>query len=196
MDYLKRCEQDRQWIGRHNRKVTRSILAFIALFCVLAVGAFQLNQVVENNKNRHINVADLEAYLDQKENKTVEDGLWYLVIGNVYYDRQNLERAASAYDVAIRLNPDNPDALNNLAWLLVTSDNPDLRNPQKALELAKKAIALEKAPHIWDTLAEALYANGRVEDAIEAENKALQMHPDDRQVYEKQLSRFMKARKD
>ena len=196
VDYLKRCEQDRQWIGRHNRKVTRSILAFIALFCVLAVGAFQLNQVVENNKNRHINVADLEAYLDQKENKTVEDGLWYLVIGNVYYDRQNLERAASAYDVAIRLNPDNPDALNNLAWLLVTSDNPDLRNPQKALELAKKAIALEKAPHIWDTLAEALYANGRVEDAIEAENKALQMHPDDRQVYEKQLSRFMKARKD
>ena len=196
VDYLKRCEHDRQWIERHNRKVARSILVFITAFFLLAFGAFRLNQMVVNAGNRHINVADLEAYLDQKVNKTAEDGLLYLVIGNVYYDRQNFKRAASAYDVAIRLNPDSPDALNNLAWLLATSDNPDLHNPQKALKLARKAIALEKAPHIWDTLAEALFANGRVGEAIEAENKALEMHPDDREVYEKQLSRFMNSRND
>ena len=160
---------------------------------MLAMGAFQLNQMVFHSGSRYINVTDLEAYLDQKENKTVEDGLRYWIIGNIYYERQNLVRAASAYEAAILLNPRNPDALNNLAWLLATSDNPNLRNPQKALQYAQRAIGLKKAPHIWDTLAESLYANGRIAEAIEAEKQALQTASEDRQVYEKQMEKFREA---
>ena len=193
VDYLLRCERNPQWIARHNRKVTRSILTFIGVFIVLAIGAYQLNQMVFSSGHHHINVADLEAYLDQKQTKTTEDALLYWMIGNAYFEEQQLERAASAYDVAVRLDPRNPDALNNLAWLLATSDNPGLRDPRRALELARKAIALKKAPHIWDTLAEALFVNGRVKEAVEAENQALQMNPEDRPIYEKQMSRFKRA---
>jgi Zn-dependent protease with chaperone function len=193
VDYLQRCERNPQWIARHNRKVTRSILTFIGAFIVLALGAYQLNQMVFSSGRHQINVADLEAYLDQKENKTTEDALLYWMIGNAYFEEHHLERAASAYDVSVSLDPHNADALNNLAWLLATSDDPGLRNPQRALELARKAIALKKAPHIWDTLAEALFVNGRVEEAVQAENQALQMNPEERQIYEKQMSRFKRA---
>ena len=193
VDYLWRCEHQPEWIIRQNKKVRKSILAFVAAIIMLAMGAFQLNQMVFHSGSRYINVTDLEAYLDQKENKTVEDGLRYWIIGNIYYERQNLVRAASAYEAAILLNPRNPDALNNLAWLLATSDNPNLRNPQKALQYAQRAIGLKKAPHIWDTLAESLYANGRIAEAIEAEKQALQTASEDRQVYEKQMEKFREA---
>ncbi len=194
VDYLWRCERFPAWIAKHNQKVTKSIIVYIATFILLALAAFQLNQMVFNSGNRYINVADLEAYLDRKANKTVEDGMLYWVIGNVYYERNNLERAASAYETAIVLNPKNPDALNNLAWILATSDRP-MRNPQKALQYAQKALTLKKAPHIWDTLAEALYANGRIAEAIEAENRALQTAAEDRQIYEKQMEKFKEALK-
>ncbi len=196
IDYLWRCENHREWIKRQNKKVSRSIIAFIAAFILLALAAFQLNQLVFNSGSRYISVTDLEAYLDQKEIKTVEDGMRYWIIGNVYYERQNLERAASAYEAAIVLDPKNSDALNNLAWLLATSDNPNLRNPQKALQYAQKALSLKKAPHIWDTLAECFYANGRNTEAIEAENQALLLSPaEDRPIYEKQVHKFKQAMK-
>ncbi len=193
IDYLWRCEQHPEWIARQNKKVSRSIIAFVAAFILLGLAAFQLNQIVFNSGSRYISVTDLETYLDQKENKTVEDGMRYWIIGNVYYERQNLERAASAYEAAIVLDPKNADAFNNLAWLLATIDNPKLRNPQKALRYAQKAIALKKAPHIWDTLAECFYANGRIAEAIESENQALLMATEDRQIYEKQMEKFKKA---
>jgi len=193
VDFLWQCERFPAWIARHNRKVTKSIVAYIVAFILMALAAFQLNQMVYNTGDRYINVADLEAYLDRKENKTVADGMLYWAIGNIYYERNNLERAASAYETAIVLNPKNPDALNNLAWLLATSDNPHLRDPQKALQYAQRALSLKKAPHIWDTLAETLYANGRIAEAIEAENQALQTAPEDRGIYEKQMEKFKEA---
>ena len=193
MDYLGRCERFPEWIARHHKKVTRSIIAFVAILIGMAVAAFQLNQMVTETGGRQINVADLKAYLDQKPNKTAADGAIYWNIGDYFLARGEIEIAVSAYKSAIALDPGNPDALNNLAWLLATSDNPDLRDPAKALSYARRAIALKKAPHIWDTLAEALYINGHIAEAVDAEKQALQMDPDNREIYEKQLLKFRSA---
>jgi tetratricopeptide (TPR) repeat protein len=193
IDYLWRCERFPEWINRHHRKVTRSIIAFVAILIAMSAAVFQLSQLVNETGGRHIDVADLQAFLDQKANKTAEDGRRYWNIGDYYLAEGQIELAVAAYRSAIALDPDNPDALNNLAWLLATSDNPDLRNPREALTLARRAIALKKAPHIWDTLAEALFINGRIAEAIDAEKKALQMAPDNRQIYEKQLLKFKNA---
>ena len=193
MEYLWRCERFPEWITRHHRKVKRSIIVFIAILIVMSAAVFQLYQMVNEASGRHIDVADLQAFLDQKANKTAEDGTRYRNIGDYYLAEGQIELAVTAYRSAIALDPDNPDALNNLAWLLATSDNPDLRNTREALTFARRAIALKKAPHIWDTLAEALYINGQIAEAIAAENQALQMDPDDPQIYEKQLLKFKNA---
>jgi Zn-dependent protease with chaperone function len=193
IDYLWRCERFPEWIAHHNKKVKRSLIVFLAILTVVAVAVFQLNRIISETGGRHINVTDLESYLDQKVHKTAEDGALYWIIGDIYLNKGNLGLAVLAYKSAIELDPDNPNTLNNLAWLLATSENPDLRNPQKALEYARKAIELKKAPHIWDTLAEALYANGRIAEAMSAENQALKMDPGNRQAYEKQILKFKKA---
>ncbi len=193
VDYLQRCERSPDWIARHHQKVRKSIIAFIAGLILVGLAAFALNQSVFNQDSRHLNVTDLEAYLDQKLNKTQDDAVLYWIIGNVYFDRGNLERAASAYEASLVLNPDNADALNNLAWLLATSPSPILRDPKRALSLAQRAITRKKAPHIWDTLAESLFHNGKIREAIEAEKEALAMGPEDRKIYQDQLARFEQA---
>ena len=193
IDYLQRCERTPAWIARHHRKVKKSILIFVGGLVIVSLAAFQLNQTVFNQPGRNLNVADLEAYLDQKLDKTVEDASLYWVVGNVYFDQGNLQRAASAYEASLVLSPDNADALNNLAWLLATSPSPELKDPRRALSLAQRAITLRKAPHIFDTLAECLFANGRIQEAIEMETKALSLNPDDRKIYEDQLIKFEQA---
>jgi tetratricopeptide (TPR) repeat protein len=193
IDYLWRCEKSPQWIFHHTRKVTKSIAAFVVIFIILAIASYQLNQMVFDKGRRHLNVNVLEAYLGQKEEKSTNDALLYWIVGNTYFDRNNLERAATAYEASLALSPDNPDTLNNLAWLLATSKDTDIYNPQRSLELAQKAISLKKAPHIWDTLAECLFANGLIDEAIAAERQAIEMNPDDYELYEKQLTKFENA---
>jgi Zn-dependent protease with chaperone function len=190
VDYLRRCEKATTWIASHHRKVKKSLVAFIGGLILLALAAFQLNQMVFSQEGRHLNVDDLETYLDQKPTKTSDDAILYWIVGNVHFERGDQDRAISAYEASLFLDPENADTLNNLAWLLATSQPPETRDPQRALTLARKAIELKEAPHIWDTLAECLFISGRLEEAVEAAEKALLMNPEDRTLYEDQLARF------
>ena len=73
--------------------------------------------------------------------------------------------------------PKDPDALNNLAWLYLTSDDLSLRNPQRGLELALRAMAISRAAAILDTAAEAYYQTGRADEAVKLEQEALDSLP-------------------
>jgi tetratricopeptide (TPR) repeat protein len=84
--------------------------------------------------------------------------------------------------------------LNNFAWLLATCDDPAYRNPEQALELARKAAVIEQSPHILDTLAECLFINGRIAEAIDAATTALELAKSNRGYYNGQLEKFQTAR--
>ncbi len=78
-----------------------------------------------------------------------------------------------------RRTPDDPLRMNNLAWLLATHPEPELRDPPRAVELAKKAVDL--APNEgtnWNTLGVAQYRAGDWNDAIEALQKSEELSPD------------------
>jgi tetratricopeptide (TPR) repeat protein len=65
--------------------------------------------------------------------------------------------------------------------------------PAAALEYAQKAVAAEKGnprPHILDTLAESYYVNGKYEDAIKTEQRAIELA----RIREGQLLRCGKMR--
>src|SRR5262249_11757492 len=47
--------------------------------------------------------------------------------------------AIKAFEEAVRLAPDDAQFLNNLAWYLATSDDPTVRDPARAVELARRA---------------------------------------------------------
>ncbi len=91
----------------------------------------------------------------------------------------------------------NPELLNTLAWVLATARRKSLRNPQRALALARLAIEIKPAPHIWDTLAEAFFINGQAAKAVAAIRAALAMDPKRRRgYYQRQLDRFQAALKE
>lgn len=76
--------------------------------------------------------------------------LAYLYLGNVYFQEYEWTKAEEYYKQAIKEDPENADAHNNLAWLYYTKQE-DL---DEAEEHAKKAIQLNpmKAPIYRDTL--------------------------------------------
>ncbi len=49
------------------------------------------------------------------------------------------KEAIERYDAILKLDPDDPGALNNLAWIF-TIASPELRDPRRALELAERAV--------------------------------------------------------
>jgi TPR repeat protein len=86
-------------------------------------------------------------------------------------------------------------ALNNSAWLYATSEDTTVRNPAKALEYASSAVKLshEGSPNILDTLAEAYYAQGEYDDAVQVEEKALTLKPDE-PSFKEHLARYQQAK--
>ena len=75
----------------------------------------------------------------------------------------------------MRLKPDWPDVLNNLAWFKAAYENEDFHNPNEAIGLARRACELTgyKTPSMLDTLGVAYAAVGRFTEAIETAEKAI-----------------------
>jgi tetratricopeptide (TPR) repeat protein len=192
IDHLSKCETSPTRIIHHDRKVRNSIYAYFGALIILGLAVFQFNQFVFSKSNNELSLATLETYLAGREEWKPKDALLYMMLGNLYYEDNNISKARIAWERGLAINPDNPDILNNLAWLLAT-EATTRQEQKRALSLAKKAIAIKKAPHIWDTVAECLYVNGFVEEAITAEEEALAMNPEDRHIYEKQLKQYKEA---
>jgi Zn-dependent protease with chaperone function len=193
IDYLTLCENAGRWISRHHRKVRTSIIVYLVGFLLISLFAYQLTQAVYSGSGQYLHVEDLERILDKKKTKSAKDALLYRLIGYHHMGRGMHKNAVNAYEKALDLNPDLSDTLNNLAWLLATIDDPSVHDPVRALALAQRAVQIKQTPHIWDTLAESLYRNGRFAEAVEAEKKALAMNPVDRDTYEQQLEKFRRA---
>jgi tetratricopeptide (TPR) repeat protein len=82
--------------------------------------------------------------------------------------------AIQAYRRALTLNPDYPDALNNLAWLLATDADPQLRNGGDAIQLAGHACDLTRRqrPVFLATLGAGYAETGRFDDAATTTKQA------------------------
>jgi TPR repeat protein len=83
-------------------------------------------------------------------------------------------------------------AMNNLALLLATSREQEVRNPREALLLAQKAVEIDpENATSWDTLGTAYFESEQPEKAAEAERRALSLKPDN-SSYKKALERYIK----
>jgi tetratricopeptide (TPR) repeat protein len=103
----------------------------------------------------------------------------YLYRGLSRVARSEYEPALQDYTAALGLNQDDAIAQNDLAWLYATARDGKFRDPVKALEHARKAAQLskEKNAEILDTLAKALFVNGKIKEAQDTEKKALNLDP-------------------
>jgi tetratricopeptide (TPR) repeat protein len=84
--------------------------------------------------------------------------------------------ARAHYEKGLATQPESSVSLNNLAWLLVTCADPKLRDPGRAIELARKAVEL--APKVgthWNTLGVAQYRAGDWKAAIDSLTKSMEL---------------------
>ncbi len=99
----------------------------------------------------------------------------YINRGEANYNLGNYEQAIQDNEKAIELRPNNRKAYNNLAFILVTSEDPQYRNGERALNLIQMAMKLSTFDYfpILDTLA-AVYAElGQFDIAVDTVSKAI-----------------------
>ena len=87
-----------------------------------------------------------------------------------------------ALEAAVHLQPEDPTTLNDLAWMLATSQNKQVRDGRRALSLATKACRLGRWSNAFalDTLAAAYAENGRFLEAVRYEQWAIRnLHTED-----------------
>lgn len=86
---------------------------------------------------------------------------------------QNHELARERYAAVLKRQADNANALNNMAWLLNRSKDPN------ALEYAERATKLvPRNPDYMDTLAQILASEGQLDKAIAIQQKAVDLAPE------------------
>ena len=192
IDYLQKCESNTRWISRHNRKVNKSIGIYLAGMLLVGLIGYQLNLGVIGEK---LNQNFLEKVIARELKKSPENPNLYRVLGDIYYNRKDYEGVRYAYEKAIEIRLDDSHVLNNLAWFYATCEIASLRNPERALQLSRLAVNLEQSSHIYDTLAESYFVNGRNEEAIAAGERALELAKDNRSYYKEQIKKFRREAK-
>jgi tetratricopeptide (TPR) repeat protein len=94
-------------------------------------------------------------------------------LGLVCYREGSNGEAVTHLRRVLRLRPEWPDALNTLAWILATQEDPPKGDIEESVRLAQRARELAEQPAMLDTLAAAYAAGGRFEEAIETARQAL-----------------------
>jgi tetratricopeptide (TPR) repeat protein len=86
----------------------------------------------------------------------------------------NAKEAVNRYQQALQLKPDWIAAMNQLAWVLATDQNAEVRNGAEAVRLAERACELDggKDPRLLATLAAAYAETGKFAEAVATGEKA------------------------
>ena len=187
IDCLEHAEEEPEQINRHNKKVRYSLLLYVAILVLTVV---MVRQIPTDALAQRYQENFAEAVLLQKVKQEPDRALWQRLIGDLMLTQKMEKKALEAYQKAFSLDPGNPEIMNNLAWLLLTSEDLSLRDPQKALTLARAAAILQPKGHVLDTLATAYWANGFVEEAVLAEKRAAAMDTAQKRFYMAQINKF------
>ena len=101
--------------------------------------------------------------------------LGYAILGEVYLHKKKHEKAIAAQQKAIALSPNDADGIAGLGGILTWAGRPE-----ETIGLAKKAMRLNPmypTEYLWN-LGHAYYLMGRIEEAVETLNRALDRSPE------------------
>jgi Zn-dependent protease with chaperone function len=94
VDFLKRCEADRSWIRRHDRRIKTSIAIYVATMLVVGVAGYQLNF---GQTGRRLNEKFFERVALEEIARTGGNASLFYMLGDVYFGNGNFGQAAAAY---------------------------------------------------------------------------------------------------
>jgi tetratricopeptide (TPR) repeat protein len=120
----------------------------------------------------------------------------YYNLARVYDELKYYSLSAEYYEKTLELNPKDEYASNNLAWIYATTRDPNLYKPTRALELATKAVEIDRNPDYLDTLAIAYAATGDFNQAILVQKQAIELteEPQEKDVWLRQIQGYENAK--
>jgi predicted Zn-dependent protease len=186
IEFLLRAEADPGVGRRHHLKVRAALAAFVL---AMAAGVFLYSRAMPALARTDA-ARFSEAVVRHHLEKEPDNPMWLLSYADLLQDRHREREALAVYERALKLAPDDPEVMNNLAWLLLTARIPWIRDGERALVLARRAAAVSRKAYILDTLALACFVNGRKEEAVRLEDEAIRLDPAGADYYEKQKRRF------
>lgn len=106
-----------------------------------------------------------------------EDAPAHASLGDALHAKGADREARAEYEEALQLAPDAPWAIYSLAWLLATSSDANVRDGERAVEVAKRGLQSRAAedPAMLRALAAAHATQGRFEEATAIAERALEL---------------------
>lgn len=185
IECLRRSLEDPGLASRHNRWVAAFFLIYLG--SVVGLG-YTLN--FSPMKQHMIYRLSEKVLRDQLQEESDNIAL-YVNFAMLCHEMGEYGKAVEAYEKIISLDPNQSVSLNNLAWILLTAPDERLRDKDRGLVLAKRAVALERSAVFLDTLAEAYYVNGFIPGAVMTIREAISVAKENQGYYKKQLKRFL-----
>ena len=98
-------------------------------------------------------------------------------LGVLLVQKGDVRGGIEQWETSLQIDPNDGNALNNLAWLLATYPADEIRNGKRAVELAKNATALPggEAPLVLRTLAAAYAEAGDFPNALNTARRAIDL---------------------
>ena len=188
--FLEAAFQDKRLLLQHDKRLWLARGAFLSI-CLLLITLPSVLPTKSWQKEAKVNAALFlyEQFIKHKK----KDPMWLVQAGGIFFENKMYLQAEEAYKAALKIDPENVEALNNLAWLYVKAEDKRFYHPRQALLLAMAAARKKPESYILDTLAECFFANGYVERAVETERLALKKARGNKNYYKRQLERFLKA---
>jgi len=191
--------------GRHSKR-WRAILAIGAVLIVwtaatLVIGAWQTDKIrfLTHRVGHLVGIrtsGDRAGVLDAARIRAVREPesrqAWQRYARIADQQGRDME-AVIALDHLIARSPQDAEFLNELAWMLCTTNDKRVHDGVRCLDLARRAYAIDKSPAITDTLAEALFQTGDPVAAVTLELQALAAIGEDAPFYRRQLEKFRRA---
>ena len=97
----------------------------------------------------------------------------YYLLGNCQLAAGKREEAEKSFAKAVEMEPSNPYALNNLAYIWVE----EKKRLEEAVELLKRAVKKSKSPEILDSLGWAYVKLGEVEKGLKLLKASVERNP-------------------
>ncbi len=96
-------------------------------------------------------------------------------LGRAFVMTNDVSEAMYQYRRTLEIDPTRLGALLDLAWIIATAPNVELRVPAEGVRLAERAVAITKRenPTALDTLAAAYARAGRLDEAISTAEEAV-----------------------
>ena len=153
----------------------------------LTEGTVQLREAMQLNPTNAETQLNLALALNQQQQWPEAVELFSKIVGGNFPDPKahcefavalahlkKTRAAMSQYASALLIQPDFPEALDGLAWILSTDAHPEFRNGTEAVRMAERACALtgRQDPMKLKTLAAAYAETGRFAEASDTARAA------------------------